>query len=296
MKRRHFLSGSLVAGTVFEHFPLAAYLRGERSPTGDLQSGVPPAAKLGPLRVSRLICGGNLFSGFAHSGELTYLSRLLKEYFTDSKILDTLQLAESAGINTAILRTDDHIIGLLNRYRKERGGRMQWIAQTYPREDNLEENIQRAIDNGAVGAFVMGGIADRWVAAGKAELLGGAVEFIRRNGLVAGIGAHSLEVLRATAELRIPVDFLFKTINSVGYETQHPATVASFMRTINKPWVAFKVLGAGRMKPADGFRLAFHSGADFINVGMYDFQIKEDIAFVRDAVAQTATRDRPWIT
>lgn len=294
MNRRRFLSGTVAAGATFEHFPLAAHLRGERTPTGDLTSGAVPMGKLGKLNVSRLICGGNLFSGFAHSGPLLYMSKLLKEYFTDAKILDTLQLCESSGVNTAILRTDDQIVGLLRRYRKERGGRMQWIAQTYPKEDDVEGNIKLAIDNGAVGAFVMGGIADKWVAAGKSDLLGKAVDFMQRNGLVAGVGAHALEVSQALDGQRIKVDFLFKTINSVGYETQEPAAVAAQFRTQAVPCIGFKVLGAGRMKPAEGFDLAFRSGADFINVGMYDFQVKEDVALTREAVLKNAQRGRAW--
>lgn len=296
MNRRRFLSGTVAAGATFEHFPLAAHLRGERTPTGDLTSGAVPVGKLGKLTVSRLICGGNLFSGFAHSGPLLYMSQLLKEYFTDAKVLDTLQLCEASGVNTAILRTDDHMAGLLGRYRKERGGRIQWIAQTYPKEDNLQENIKQAIDNGAVGAFVMGGIADKWVAAGKADLLGKSIDFMQRNGLVAGVGAHALEVPQALAAQRITVDFLFKTINSVGYETQAPAAVAAHLRTQAMPCIGFKVLGAGRMKPAEGFDLAFRSGADFINVGMYDFQVKEDLALAREAVSKNAQRSRAWTT
>jgi hypothetical protein len=67
------------------------------------------------------------------------------------------------------------------------------------------------------------------------------------------------------------------------------------MKTIRKPWLAFKVLGAGRMKPAEGLDLAFRSGADFVNLGMYDFQVKDDIALVRHTVAANAQRERPWI-
>ena len=66
------------------------------------------------------------------------------------------------------------------------------------------------------------------------------------------------------------------------------------MKTIRKPWIAFKVLGAGRVLPKDGFDLAFKSGADFINVGMYDFQVESDVSLVRDVVKRHAQRDRPW--
>jgi hypothetical protein len=245
--------------------------------------------------VTRLICGGNLFSGFAHSGDLLYVHSLLQHYFTEEKILDTLQLCEERGINTTILRTDEQIVRVLKRYRKERGGKIQWIAQTYPEPDNLKDNIKLAIDNGAVGAYCMGGVADdTFVKAGKAELIGEVVSFIKQNGLVAGVGSHSMETAIISEEQKFDPDFYFKTFNSVGYYSQDTRDVAALMKTIKKPWIAFKVLGAGRVLPKDGFDLAFKSGADFINVGMYDFQVESNISLVCDVVKRHEQRGRTW--
>jgi hypothetical protein len=89
-------------------------------------------------------------------------------------------------------------------------------------------------------------------------------------------------------------DFYFKTFNAVGYATDNTNDVAAFMKTTQKPWIAFKVLGAGRVLPEDGFDLAFKSGADFIYVGMYDFQVKSNVSLVRDLVERHAQRGRPW--
>lgn len=295
--RRRFLKRSLAvgaAGISFEHGPLISRLQGAAPPPVDLPGGAPPAGRLGKLTVTRLICGGNLFSGFAHSGDLLYVSSLLKHYFSEDKILDTLQLCEENGINTAVLRTDAQIIRAIKRYRQERGGRIQWLAQTYPTDADLKTNVQMAIDNGAVGAFIMGGNAEKLWKAGKTELLGEVVELMKRNGLVAGVGSHTMAVTKAVEELKIGPDFYFKTINSVGYESEDPAAIAAYMKTIRKPWVAFKVLGAGRTKAEDGLDLAFRSGADFVNVGMYDFQVKDDIALVRHIVQRHAQRERPW--
>ena len=66
------------------------------------------------------------------------------------------------------------------------------------------------------------------------------------------------------------------------------------MKNVKKPWIAFKVLGAGRVLPKDGFELAFSSGADFINVGMYDFQVQQNIATAREIVKRHETRTRAW--
>jgi len=298
MNRRNFLGASLLgvsAGMSLENRTLLAKLSEESKPTEDtgsirgLQKG-----KLGKLEVSRLICGGNLFSGFAHSRDLIYVSALMKQYFTAEKIMDTLQLCEENGINTAILRCDNHIVEVLNRYRKEIGGKIQWIAQTYPDENDLRSNIQLAIDNGAVGAYPQGGIGDKFVEEGKIDLLGKVIAFIKKNGLVAGVGSHSLEVTKAAEREKLEPDFYFKTFNNVDYESEPPEQIAAYMKTVEKPWIAFKVLGAGMIRPREGFKFAYELGADFLNVGMFDFQVKEDIAIAKELLEKGIQRERPW--
>jgi hypothetical protein len=296
LNRRRFLQASAVAtGLTFDTLPLKAQLESGGPANVKAASGGLPTGRIGKLEVTRLLCGGNLFSGFAHSGELLYVHSLLQHYFTDDKILETLQLCEESGINTTILRTDEQIVRVLKRYRKERGGKIQWIAQTYPEPDNLKDNIKLAIDNGAVAAYCMGGVADdTFVKAGKADLIGEVVSFIKQNGLVAGVGSHSMEMAIISEQQKFNPDFYFKTFNTVGFYTQDTRDVAALMKTIKKPWIAFKVLGAGRVLPKDGFDLAFRSGADFINVGMYDFQVESNISLVRDVVKLHEKRDRPW--
>jgi hypothetical protein len=296
VNRRHFLQASAVAaGLTFDTLPLEAQMAAGGPGKVKPASGTLPKGRIGKLEVTRLLCGGNLFSGFAHSGDLVYVHSLLQHYFTDEKIMDTLQLCEESGVNTTILRTDQQIVRVINRYRKERGGKLQWIAQTYPTPDNLKENIQVAIDNGAVGAFCMGEHAEEvFVAPGKGELIGEVVRFIKENGLVAGVGAHLLELPIISENMKFEPDFYFKTFNTAGYATDNTTDVTAFMKVTKKPWIAFKVLGAGRVQPKDGFDLVFKSGADFINVGMYDFQVEADVNLVRDIVKRHEQRDRPW--
>ena len=149
-----------------------------------------PCGQLGQVRVSRLICGGNLFSGFAHSRELIYVSELMKHYFTPERVLDTLQRCEQNGINTAVLRADEHVTGLLARYRQERGGRIQWLAQIYPTEQRPLENARMAIDHGAIGAFLQGMTADRLVSSGRMDVVDKVLSYLQEQRLLAGVGAH----------------------------------------------------------------------------------------------------------
>ena len=52
-----------------------------------------------------------------------------------------------------------------------------------------------------------------------------------------------------------------------------PSHTIEFMKSVNKPWIAYQGPGAGAIDPKDGFRYAFENGADFIAVGMFDFRI-----------------------
>jgi len=57
-----------------------------------------PMGRIGNLKISRMLCGGNLTSGFAHSRDLIYVSSLLRNYFTDEKIFETWEICEECGI------------------------------------------------------------------------------------------------------------------------------------------------------------------------------------------------------
>ena len=66
---------------------------------------------------------------------------------------------------------NDPTIRVVNKYHNERGGQIQWIAQCFPRTDDLTGRIKIAIDNGAVGAFIQGEIGDKWIKYGRVDLI-----------------------------------------------------------------------------------------------------------------------------
>lgn len=75
-----------------------------------------------------------------------------------------------------------------------------------------------------------------------------------------------------------------------------PEQTIEFMKEVNKPWIAYKVLAAGAIHPREGFKYAFKNGADFVNVGMYDFQVLEDAAIAKKLLStkEIKNRTRPW--
>jgi hypothetical protein len=283
-----------------------------------------PVGQIGKVKISRLICGGNLVIGSSHDRELIYMAALMRAYFTDAKIIQTWQLCEECGINTMIgpvnspyAYGEDPTLRVLKRYRAEFGGKIQWIAQTYPKSDDLTGSIQKAIDNGAVGAFVHGNIGDNWVNLRRLDLLAKAMGFAKQNGLIAGCACHNLEVPMALEKAGVDLDFYMKTFHHDNYWSATPRVerlatglprhdnmwcidagkTAEFMATVKKPWIAFKVLAAGAIHPRDGFRFAFEHGADFLNVGMFDFQIREDAILAQQILKDINAkgRQRLWM-
>lgn len=284
--------------------------------------GKVPKGKIKHVEMSRIIPGGNLVAGFAHARDLIYVSNMIKNYFTDEKVIETLWLYEACGINTIIFRTDEQTVRILEKYWK-RGGNIQWIAQTYPRDDDFT-NIQTAIDAGAVGAFVMGSIADELVYKNRLEYLAKPIEFIRSQGLIAGTAGHAIQVPMACVENGIESDFFMKTFHHDKYWSAHPSEnrsefmhdlkdggldrnqyhdncwcpssedVTNFFQKCKTPWIGYKVLAAGAIHPEDGFKYAFEKGADFICVGMFDFQVIPNANIVYNILNSNLNRERSW--
>ncbi len=310
LKRSVALSAGIGAFMSFEEMHLLAQAAqpAAAQPASDAPPGPMPMGKIGPLSVSRLICGGNLISTFAHARDLIYVSALLKQYFTDEKICDTLELCEEHGINTAIMRVDDHTLRVIKKYRGDRGGKIQWIAQVKPNEDDLLWDSRLALENTALGVYMHGGVADEWVQKGKVDLIGKFVEQARKLGAgVIGLGAHDIATTMACVKAGLEPDFFMKTLNAKNYWSagimprhdsvwcEQPEETIAFMKTVQKPWVAFKVLGAGAIHPREGFKYAFANGADFCCVGMFDFQVVEDVLLAKKILAGNLQRERPWI-
>lgn len=273
--------------------------------------GTLPKGKIGDLELSRLIMGGNLIGGWTHSRDLIYVSKLVKAYHTDERVMMTFQLAEECGINAYL--GNPRQFGIMKKYRHETDGKIKFISDCGVGGD-LIEGVKRSIDGGAAAMYCHGGISDHLVRDKKFDDIVKALELIRSSGKPAGIGGHRIETIKGCVEQGIKPDFWVKTLHnhkywSVQVDTEQKSTVddgykdnifcfkpqetIDFMNRLEEPWIAFKILAAGAIKPEMGFQYAFDNGADFVCVGMYDFQIVDDTNITLDSLANL-NRSRPW--
>ncbi len=290
---------------------------------GALQTG-----KLGPLTCTRLIAGHNLVGWQAHSRDLIYTSQLLRAYFTDDKVLETYQKYEEYGINASLLRIEARSLALAKRYKQERGGKIQWIAQVVINEKDQTSDLEKAAEAGVVAAHVRGLEGDRFFKTGRMDVIAKALENIKKAGMVAGLATHAIDPLIEAERIGLDVDYYMKTFNSAQYwsagpplpvdpnwkptkdqlvqsefaNSSHdniwettPKATTEFFAKVKKPFIAYKVLAAGAIHPRDGFKYAFEKGADFVCVGMYDFQLKDDVNITKGLLAGQLERTRPWM-
>jgi len=323
ISRRGFVKTSLIASAAVPlglGRPIPAGAQTAATPARPAAKPAPeafPTGKMGDQEFSRLIMGGNLIGGYSHSRDLNYVSTLMRRYNTDAKIRETLELGEAHGItaiNTYVMQENS---SLFDHWKS--GGKMKWFAQVRLDSGGGYSQIQKAIDEGAAGIHITGDTAESLLTEGKFEKVGETVELIKSKKRVAGVAAHDLRVIVECEKAKLDVDFYQKTFHSHDYYTaprpddkdakdavgahdncwcNDPQAVIDFMATIKKPWIAFKILAAGAIQPRAAFPYAFNSGADFILVGMFDWQIEEDAKLARRVIAAvispSSKRTRPW--
>jgi len=296
---------------------------GEKRKT-DIPPGSLPSGKICNVSLSRLLLGGNLIGGWAHSRDLMYASKLFTSYNTEAKIFETLELAQECGINT--IQIDPRCWDAVVNYNQHRTTKIQTMVCIPLAEDKtkMNEEIKRQVDLGATLLYSHGGTTDaHMMNGGGIDVIGQMVDLIKAQGVPAGVGGHSLNMPIECERNKVDPDFYVKTFHIDRYWSatpkegrkeydwmrrnssdrnanndnmwcNNPEETTAFMETVGKPWVAFKVMAAGAIMPQIAFRHAFRNGADFIIAGMFDFQVETDVKIAIETLSKVNSRKRPW--
>ncbi len=286
-------------------------------------AGELPKGKIGKFEISRLVIGGNMIGGWAHSRDLIYVPALSMAYNTEKKIFETLLLAEQAGINAINIGFPTNPV--LQKYKQVTGGKIIVISQVGAdrKQNDYFKEINTAIDAGADILQIHGNLCDSLAKDKQFDILAQMMEKIRSQGYVAGLGAHTVDTLIMCEEQGITGDYYMKTLHHDNYWSAHPIENrvpfevtgesspdhnkfhdnifclfpekdVAFVENTKIPVMAYKILAAGAIGPEDGFSWAFKNGADFICVGMFDFQVVSNVNTTINVLANLKDRKREW--
>ena len=187
------------------------------------------------------------------------------------------------------------------------------------------EGLKKAIDLGVDFIQVHGTQGDRMVLNNRLDVIADLLNLIRQNGIAAGLAAHDIHALGACEQNSIIPDYYMKTMHNDNYWSAHPREnrkvvemsspdrlksdhnkwhdnlfdtfpdqTVEFINSTKIPVIGFKVLAGGAIDPKDGFKYGFENGADFTCVGMFDFQLVDDVNISIDTLNNLKSRKRKW--
>jgi len=256
-----------------------------------------PRVNFAGHEISRLVVGGNPFSGFSHHSR--ELSKEMMDYYTVDKIKETLHKCEECGINAFVGRADNHIMRMVNEYWNE-GGKILWLAQTAPERRSVEDNIKAAKAAGAKMCYTHGGMVDNMFRSGKIELLRDYLKLIKDLGMAAGTATHNPELPLYLEEHEFGAEFYLMCFYNLParqtdvrlrsydekFVQEDREKAVQTIRAVRKPCIGYKVLAAGRNEPREAFTFAFRNikDTDAVAVGFFTkyhaTQIEDDVKMV----------------
>lgn len=269
-----------------------------------------PTVKLGEVDVTRLIIGGNQISGFSHRSREKDLEMM--RYYTTENVLKLWDAAWRNGINTIQTRGDRHTSRIYLEHR-QRGGSLQWIAQTASEWRDLAANAAYLARFEPIAIYNHGTYTDHLWHHGKIDEVADIVKAIKDQGLPAGVGSHMPEVIDYAENAGWQADFYMTCFYNLSrtekrfvatdsdpysqeeYRDGDPDLMTAVMRQIDKPCLGYKILAAGRKaETPENIRAAFQYAFDSIKpsdavvVGIFPKegdQIAQNAAIVKGLLA-----------
>ncbi len=253
-----------------------------------------PSVDFCGLNITRLIIGANPFGGYSHQSQERDEEMLT--FYTVDRIKETWTYAEQAGINTMITNNETpHVLQAVREYLNN-GGSLQWIAQVNKREKaDLTDAVAEVASIGCKAAYLHGALADNAYEQKNENTIRQWCDIVRSYDIPVGVAAHSPEAHLWVNSLDI-VDFHAVCFFNCGslhdgkgsiFRLSDIDSAVKCINSIEKPCIAYKIMGAGRIDPQMAFEYAFDKikPTDVVNVGMHrgdnDNIVQENADIVR---------------
>ncbi len=280
MKRRDFLktgAALAVGGLAGAAKPISGTAAGATAgrliaaPTA--ATSILPTVRLGTLEVSRLILGSNPFWGYSHKSP--QLDEEMRRHHTDERIMQILDEAAECGLTALASPPDERWVKIWARYLETSGRLKIWISQCHGRPEQMLSEIDRSVKAGAKAIFIQGARVEEQFGQGNFNVLQSWIEHIKEAGLPAGAAAHWPEIHPELERRKFPTDFYYQCMYNASktsdYSVAEREKAVATIARLEKPVIAYKILGAGRLTASEGFEYAFNhiKRKDGVCVGVY---------------------------
>ena len=250
-----------------------------------------PTIKIGTADVTRLIIGGNPFSGNSHVSAA--LDNEMMDYFTTKTIKKTIRDCMENGINTMQVRADRHMLRIIRELKQE-GCPIQWIAQTASEIVPYETNVASAKNYGPIAIYLHGTATDKMFKEKQYDEIKYKLQEIRESGCAVGLATHMPEVMAYAEEKNWDIDFYMACVYNLSKEDRISSAITgkanegerfddgdkplmyAAIKSTEKPCLAFKILASTRKcESPETVEEAFKEGyanikpTDGIIVGMF---------------------------
>ena len=175
----------------------------------------------------------------------------MKAWYTDDQVMAVLDAAADQGITAVWTPCYDRWVSCGTNTR-ERGGRLKiWIGQPDPMAAQMEQHITTAARNGARAICIQGIRVDEQARADRWDVLRGRPELIKSFGLPAGMANTAPDASDRRGK-GAAGDFYHQTLyRPDNYVREGLEESLATIEKLDKPVVAYKALGAGRIMPGD---------------------------------------------
>lgn len=259
-----------------------------------------PSVDLFGRKVTRLILGTNPLFGYSHFNGI--YDRLMREWMTPERRIETVLRAEQAGINTWQLHYHQDTMAMVDALRA-RGSKMQMFLLSDFEAQKDFSLIPPLAKRGFIGIAHHGNRTDEAFRSGNMDRVREFCRVVRGTGMKVGLSTHNPEVIDLIESQDWDVDYYMTCLYRVSrtrdearsamngeaplgetFLEKDPVRMTRVIRQVKKPCLAFKILGAGRAggtreQVEAAFRFAFDNikPTDAVIVGMFP-KFKDEMA------------------
>jgi len=272
-------------------------------------NGPTSTVRIGSVSVGRFLIGHNPPSGNSHiSAEV---DAAMRAYFNDQTVPALYRQAEELGLRTIMIRGDYRMLDWVELYRRA-GGTMNVVGQTASEMHDIFANIRVMAAAGVEAIYHHGTQTDKFWREGRIDDCRDYLQCMRDCGVAVGLGTHQPEIIDHAQQNGWDVDFYVASFYNLSrvpressavtgrkaydievYDDADRERMCEMILAVDKPVLAFKILGAGRKcgsqeQVAEAFRYAYShiKPSDAVVVGVFGRDADElalDVGYARDA-------------